>query len=252
MATSKGHNNANGIISAIVLVFGIILSVVLSVLLKRAEKIINKEMSNSDSNFGNQFHSSSLDNTYSGHNTNSYGDAPIWALGFAYIVPGLIGLISAFTKQKGVYITHMVFSIISLLVMGIFFIVGILAMAGLAVSHPSQCTPIGDKCVCTTSDFTTPTPIDMSCDDINAIYAMAIVLVLVLVFAWILTLVCTILSGILACRHEPVGGVIIQRIPATTTVIHSHQMAGANYAHVQQYQPPSTHDNAKLVTNVEY
>ncbi|XP_067674115.1 uncharacterized protein [Haliotis asinina] len=249
MAARKGHNNANGIISAIVLVFGIILSIVLSVLLRKAEKFVvkevNKQMDSSD--FRSQFHSSDLDS-----NSFAYANAPIWSLGFAYIVPGLIGCLSAFTQKKAAYITHMVFSIITLLVMGIFFIVGILAMAGLAVSHPSQCTPLGQQCVCTTGDFSSPATLDMTCDDIKSLYAMAVVIILVLVFAWILTLVSTILSGIMACRNEPVGGVVIQGTPAATTVVHTRVM-GMEVAHPHvQYQPPPTHDNAKLVYNMEY
>ncbi|XP_046546329.1 uncharacterized protein LOC124256372 [Haliotis rubra] len=249
MAASKGHNNATGIISAIVLVFGIILSVVLSVLLMKAEKFLVKEVNKQmGDNYGSQFHSSDLDT-----NSFSYANAPIWSLGFAYIVPGLIGCLSAFIQKKAAYITHMVFSIITLVVMGIFFIVGILAMAGLAVSHPSQCTPLGEKCVCSPDDFSTPSPIDMSCDDIKSLYAMVVVIILVLVFAWILTLVSTILSGILACRHEPAGGVIIQRTPVTTTVVHSSRITGMEVAHPHvQYQPPPTQDNAKLVYNMEY
>ncbi|XP_046363801.2 uncharacterized protein LOC124140322 isoform X2 [Haliotis rufescens] len=235
MAARHGQNTANGIISIIVLVFGVIISSVASALLRKFIRNDEGDVSN-------------IVDTTSHRSVFPYATSPIWTLGLFYVFPGLIGFISAFVKQKGVYIAHMVFSIISLVVMGMFFLVGQLAILRLATTDISECVPVGSKCQCSNSG-----PVSMTCDDMRSIYTMTIVLALVFVVAWILSLVGTILSGMLGCRREPVG-IIIQRSPMTTTVYSVKpgmiRTAPTGYTPLQVEYQPQTRDNANLVTNM--
>ncbi|XP_046363798.1 uncharacterized protein LOC124140319 isoform X2 [Haliotis rufescens] len=262
----NGHNIAHGVISGIVLVSGIILCVVISVGIHKVEKLIEKQPYGNDGiEIPENDRDSSMEDWHEPqampsrlperhehhhhrHHHGHHGITMIWAVGFAFILPGLIGCISAFMKKKGVYITHMVFSIITLLVMGIAFVAGILVLASLAVSHPSQCTPVGEMCQCTRDEMYAPVTLNISCDNIHSLYAMAVVVVLVVVSAWILTLVSTILSGVLICRREPTGSVVIQKNPMATTVVHSGVLGFGNG---EKKGLPQTHDAAKLVTNME-
>ncbi|XP_046546328.1 uncharacterized protein LOC124256369 [Haliotis rubra] len=260
----NGHNIAHGVISGIVLIAGIILCIVVSVGVHKVEKLFG----NWERPFGNDglevpererddFRMDSEEHEHRHrpghahhheHHRRHHGFMMLWAVGFAYILPGLFGVISAFTKKKGVYITHMVFSIMTLLVMGIAFVVGVVALGSLAVSHPNQCTPLGEKCQCTSEDMYEPLTLEMTCDNLHCLYVMCIIVVLVVVSGWILTLVSTILSGVLICRRESAGGVVIQKTPMAPAVIHSSVLG---FGDGEKKGLPQTHDAAKLVTNME-
>ncbi|XP_046546335.1 uncharacterized protein LOC124256377 [Haliotis rubra] len=235
MATRHGQNVANGVISVTVLVLGVIVSIVLSAFLRKFTR----------NDFSNTAYTINHHRRVFGFATSS-----IWTLGLFYVLPGLIGFISAFVKQKGVYITHMVFSIISLVVMGIFFLVGLIAIPGLVTMNTRQCASMGTKCQCPNSE-----PVPMTCDDLHSIYAMTIVLALVFIVAWVLSLVGTVLSGILGCRREPVG-IIIHRSPNTTATVvgvmpRMIRTTPTGYTPLQvEYQPHEMHDKASLVANI--
>ncbi|XP_067674113.1 uncharacterized protein [Haliotis asinina] len=259
----NGQNIAHGVISGIVLIAGIILCVVVSVGVHKVEKLVekwerpyghdglevpNRRMDDFLMEQDEHHRPGRHAHHHREHHRRHHGFMMLWAVGFAYILPGLFGVISAVTKKKGVYITHMVFSIMSLLIMGIAFVVGVLALGRLAVSHPSQCAPLGEKCQCTSEEMDEPVTLDITCDNLHCLYVMCIIVVLVVVTGWILTLVGTILSGVLICRRESAGGVVIQKTPMAPAVVHSSVLG---FGDGEKKALPQTHDAAKLVTNME-
>ncbi|XP_067674799.1 uncharacterized protein [Haliotis asinina] len=235
MATKRGQNVANGVISVTVMVLGVIISVVLSAL--HTKLIMTAE--------------ADFNTAYTSNYRRVFGFAKrssIWTLGLFYVLSGLTGFISASVKQKGAYIAHMAFSIISL-VMGIFFLVGLTATPGFVTMDTSQCASLGTKCHCLNSE-----PAPLTCDNLRSIYTMSIVLALVFVVAWVLSLVGTVLSGILSCRRGSVG-IIIHRSPNTTATIvgvmpRIIRTTPTGSAPLQvEYQPHEMHDKASLVAN---
>ncbi|XP_046374019.1 uncharacterized protein LOC124147367 [Haliotis rufescens] len=198
MAGTPGDKNniADGILSVIVVGCGIAFSALLGVIMR---ELLSLEDLPSDES-----------------TVSMLSTMPIWAVGFAYMVPGLMGLVASLVKAKGMYITHMVFCIITLLVMGVFFIIGILSIAAIAeigVNGPGCITP-GNACGIPSN-----------------IYAMSISVIIVNALGWIFTLVTTILSGILACRNENNQRfVYMQNVqPSTVTVASASSFGNQNY-----------------------
>ncbi|XP_071113221.1 uncharacterized protein [Haliotis cracherodii] len=198
MAGTSGDKNniADGILSVIVLGCGITFSALLGVIMR---ELISLNDLPSD-----------------GSTVNMLSTMPIWAVGFAYMVPGLMGLVASLVKAKGMYITHMVFCIITLLVMGLFFIIGIIGIAAIAeegVNVPRCITP-GNACGIPSN-----------------LYAMSISVIIVNALGWIFTLVTTILSGILACRNENNQRfVYMQNVqPSVVTVASASSFGNQNY-----------------------
>ncbi|XP_067674546.1 uncharacterized protein [Haliotis asinina] len=176
-------NIANGILSGIVLACGIIFSALAAVIMRR---VISLENIPADEG-----------------SLNTLATLPVWAVGFAYMVPGLMGLVATFVKAKGMYITHMVFAIITLLAMAIFFIMGIISLAALAELNVDV-----PQCI----------PPETDCNIPSSLYSMCVVVIVVIIFGWIFTLVTTILSGILACRDENNTHLVyMQNVPPSMT-----------------------------------
>ncbi|XP_046548061.1 uncharacterized protein LOC124258030 [Haliotis rubra] len=170
MAEQSRMNIINGVASLLVLACGVIMSSLIGALLNKAKELIQTQ---TDYNI-------------------SFSDQPVWALGFAYIIPGVIGIIVTVVRAKGGYIAHMVFSILTLLVMGIFAIVGIIALGALASINPPSCSTLGDS--------------SAACSEAESIYGMGVGGIVMIVFGWIFTLVSTILTGILACKPQIASG----------------------------------------------
>ncbi|XP_067674102.1 uncharacterized protein [Haliotis asinina] len=166
MAEQSRLNIINGVASLLVLACGIIMSSLIGALLNKAKDFIQ---------------------TVTTYNI-SFSDQPVWALGFAYIVPGVIGIVATAIRAKGGYVAHMVFSILTLLVMGIFTIIGIIALGALASTNVPSCSTLGDT--------------SAACATAESIYGMGVGAIVMIVFGWIFTLVTTILTGILVCKPE--------------------------------------------------
>ncbi|XP_046373953.1 uncharacterized protein LOC124147319 [Haliotis rufescens] len=169
MTEQSRMNIINGVASLLVVACGVIYSSLIGALIHKAKEFVQ---------------------TQTGYNI-SFADLPVWALGFAYIVPGIIGVIATVVRAKGGYITHMVFSILTLLIMGIFAIVGIIALGALATANIPSCSSLGDK--------------SAACAEAESIYGMGVGAIIMIVFGWIFALVSTILSGIMACKPEHVS-----------------------------------------------
>ncbi|XP_046373954.2 uncharacterized protein LOC124147320 [Haliotis rufescens] len=202
MFVRSRHSVANGIISALVLGCGISLSVLIGVLFKREMDIYNSILSQMDTFYVRP----------------GLGSTPVWLLGFAYIVPGLLGAISGCARFKCLYIVHMVFSILTLLVMGIFVILGIIAIGALVSTPPSSCITEGNLCTCNSGSSN---PIKFDCDYVTSVAGLGVGAVVVIVLGWIFTLVSTILSGILACRSEIPQRVDMHTMPPQAYVVNN-------------------------------
>ncbi|XP_046548073.1 uncharacterized protein LOC124258043 isoform X2 [Haliotis rubra] len=70
-----------------------------------------------------------------------------------YIVPGLIGLMATCCRAKGGYIAQMVFCILTLLAMGIFVVVALLALTGIGYANKSCDDALDDLCTGTARRF---------------------------------------------------------------------------------------------------
>ncbi|XP_071113314.1 uncharacterized protein [Haliotis cracherodii] len=133
---------------------------------------------------------------------------PLWSIGFAYIVPGLLGLLATCTKAKCAYITQMVFCILTLLVMGIFVIIALLSLTALSY--------VADECQSSSSGSCSLTS--------GSFYAVLYSISISMVLGWVLTLVITILGGMLACRRRTTQGQVMVPMTQMTVVSGSNSM----------------------------
>ncbi|XP_046548071.1 uncharacterized protein LOC124258042 isoform X3 [Haliotis rubra] len=137
---------------------------------------------------------------------------PVWVFGFAYIVPGLIGLMATGCQAKGGYIAQMVFCILTLLAMGIFVVVALLALTGISYANKSCDDAFEDLCTYTVRSF------------LAVLYSIIISMIL----GWLLTLVITILGGVLACRPQPTPRMVL--VPMNTvSALGGSQMMNAGW-----------------------
>ncbi|XP_067684231.1 uncharacterized protein [Haliotis asinina] len=169
-------NVANGVTCAMVTASGITFSVLVYVLF---DKILQVALKHSGG-FGGYA---------------AYASSPIWSIGLAFVIPGFIGTVASCARCKGGYITQMVFCILTLIVTGIIFIICVLALSSFSRPDDQRCRTMGDKCVCIGSRHDSA----MTCEDLNAINSIAVGIVAMVVVGWIMTLVASILGGVLAC-----------------------------------------------------
>ncbi|XP_067673952.1 uncharacterized protein [Haliotis asinina] len=220
-------NIANGVSCALVIGSGIAFSVLVYLLF---DKILQATLSSFSIN----------NNGFGGY--SAYASSPIWSIGFAFIIPGLIGAIASCARCKGGYITQMVFCILTLVITGVIFIIAVLALGAFAAADAGSCRSVGNTCVCGSVVTTNQ---QFSCEDLNAINGMAIGIVVMIVIGWIMTLVATILGGILACqREESQPGFVIQSQPGVTVQMGNmppQQYGQQAYSPPQQYGQPYGH-----------
>ncbi|XP_046572122.1 uncharacterized protein LOC124280270 [Haliotis rubra] len=171
-------NIANGVSCAVVTGSGITFSVLVYVLF---DKILQAALKRSGG-FGGYA---------------AYASSPVWSIGLAFVFPGFIGTVSSCARCKGGYITQMVFCILTLIFTGIIFIICVLALGAFSRPDNQLCRTEGDKCVCEGSKSASA----MTCEDLNDINSIAVGIVAMVVVGWIMTLVATILGGVLACER---------------------------------------------------
>ncbi|XP_067674874.1 uncharacterized protein [Haliotis asinina] len=177
---------ANGIISALVLACGTVFSALMGVYFDSFFKDVS---------------------SFTG-----FAYLPVWVLGFAYIVPGLIGLVATCCQAKGGYVTQMIFCILTLLAMGIFVIVALLALTGISYANSSCDNAFDDLCTDTAGSF----------------FAVLYSIMISMVLGWILTLVTTILGGVLACSRQTTPGMVMVPM-STVSVMSGNQMMQAGW-----------------------
>ncbi|XP_067675500.1 uncharacterized protein [Haliotis asinina] len=153
-----------------------------------------------------------VDSVLAGVNPVGISTVPLWSIGFAYIVPGLLGLIGTFTKSKCAYIVQMVFCILTLLVMGIFVIAALLILTTLPYVSRACGSASQSSCITSTSFYA-------------VLYSISISMVL----GWVLTLIITILGGILACRRPASQGQVMMPMSPMTLVSTTTDMQPTAY-----------------------
>ncbi|XP_067674817.1 uncharacterized protein [Haliotis asinina] len=218
MLTRSKINLANGVFSVLVLTCGISFSVLVYM-------------------FFNKIVTAALNSIYDTRGASAYAayaSSPIWAIGFAFIIPGLIGVIAACAQGKGGYITQMVFCILTLVIMGIIFILCLLIIGTFASQDQQFCTTLLSSCVCSNGGGSSA----YTCELLNELNTLGQSIVAMVILGWIFTLVATILGGILACRRERIQPGFVMQPTINATVVHTNTMG-----HMGQPPPQYTPEN---------
>ncbi|KAK6169470.1 hypothetical protein SNE40_020519 [Patella caerulea] len=238
--TARGSKNiASLVLSSIILAAGVSVCVLLYELVKQIAVEAVKEMRKQD-----------RDNEYSSLNSDQVTSkafdvtGPFWLLGFGFILPGISGLFAAIRRTKCSYIIHMVFGIKALLVMGIFFVIGIFALGAVASHHKMDCKSMNDMCMCRSSDYDEYQDIGLhDCKMMYTAYNIGMAIVIIIVIGWILLLTETVIAGTETCKSSQTSsqGAVIVRAPVQTTFVRLEETAA----------PPAynIHDKAVLVKN---
>ncbi|XP_041353831.1 uncharacterized protein LOC121371765 [Gigantopelta aegis] len=235
---NKNHLIATGIMCGIVLVCGVACSVLLYESLKVTEKYVMETVDVS-------LDDPDLKENY--EHAFSRISGPVWLFGLVYAIPGLLGLIGCCLKSKCMFVTHMVFSILSLLVMGLVFVGCIIFIGASASNGGMQCVNVNGQCMCKTTNAFSSREVNIGigdCDIFNEMYGLIVALAVVICVGWIVELIATIMAGKYACCSSEVNhpGVIMQHGP---TMTHVHVSS------VVTDQHPGS-DRSILVQNMQY
>ncbi|XP_046548026.1 uncharacterized protein LOC124257990 isoform X2 [Haliotis rubra] len=110
---------------------------------------------------------------------------PAWVFCFAYITPGIFGIVAAATKNTCLYITHLVLSLLTLcLMIYVSYTAMILLPAFSAIN------------LCSDRYFLTSER-----DTCESTYGTIVGILVILILAWLLTLANCMMSGILSNRR---------------------------------------------------
>ncbi|XP_071115103.1 uncharacterized protein [Haliotis cracherodii] len=232
MSTKSKINISNGVFSGLALACGIALSMLVYMLFN---KIVTAALGNIDRVFGSTLDTSGA-SAYA-----AYASSPTWAIGFAFIIPGLIGAIASCVQGKGGYITQMVFCILTLVIMAIIFFFCLLIVGVFARQDTQYCSTRSYSCVCSNGGGSAY----YTCETLNEFNSLALGIVAMVILGWIFTLVATILGGILACRRERVQPGFVMQPTVNATVVHMNTVgnmgqSAPQYPHQEppQYPPP--------------
>ncbi|XP_071113929.1 uncharacterized protein [Haliotis cracherodii] len=183
MASRSRTNISNGVFSGLMIFFGIAFALLVYFL----------------------FHTISLSTfDYTGlqvRTANFRGHAylassSLWAIGFIYMIPGVVGVVSTVLRFKWLYIIQLVLCVLTLLAMtGVFIASVILVHYYTAEYDTTGCQTIYGTCVCSTVLYSS---LNYTCLDIDIIRSTAIGSVVMIVFGWLCTLAATILGGMLS------------------------------------------------------
>ncbi|XP_046548025.1 uncharacterized protein LOC124257990 isoform X1 [Haliotis rubra] len=110
---------------------------------------------------------------------------PAWVYCFAYITPGICGIVAAATKNTCLYITHLVLSLLTLCLMAY---VSYTAITLLSVFSTIDLCP--DRYFLTSER-----------DTCESTYGTIVGILVILILAWLLTLANCMMSGILSNRR---------------------------------------------------
>ncbi|XP_057301295.1 uncharacterized protein LOC130635824 [Hydractinia symbiolongicarpus] len=138
---------------------------------------------------------------------------PYWA-GIPFIVPGILGLVTGFTKNKCAMIAFMILNILCFILQGLGTIIVAIALAVLAsISNvKDQCIQVGNTCRCTVDGKTKLITDISNCDDLKSISTLLYVIVIFLVIGAIVTLAASILGcAATCCTSRPPSTVIVQQ-----------------------------------------
>ncbi|CAL1546283.1 unnamed protein product [Lymnaea stagnalis] len=192
---------ALGVVAGIAIVGGIITSIVLVKLVENSMEGLRFESSKkSETNWFPDIQSQPQKNQ-SGQQAYKYSSSstandkakkdlyaylfsyPFWVLGLPFIVPGVLGLISAFVQKRWLYVTSSIFSILCLIVVGIIAALIVLAIfvtllaVGMALE---DCHDVEDGCECSLGKT-----IFKTCSYRSTIVALGTLFIIVIILTWI-------------------------------------------------------------------
>lgn len=138
---------------------------------------------------------------------------PYWA-GIPFIVPGILGLVTGFTKNKCAMIAFMVLNILCFILQGLgtILVAIVVAIWAAYASAVDDCNKIGETCYCRVDGEIKVIHGMSNCDDLKAISVLLYVIVILLVIGAIVTLAASILGCVATCcTSSPTTTVIVQQ-----------------------------------------
>ncbi|XP_067674293.1 uncharacterized protein [Haliotis asinina] len=155
-----------------------------------------------------------------------HSSSPAWTYSFAYITPGVFGIVAAVTKKTGLYITHLVLCLLTLCLMAYVSYTAIALLSALSALH-----------LCTGSSYTIS-----AWDSCGSTYGMVVGILVILILAWLLTLANCIMSAILGNKPQAMPAMIIQQVPQMATVVQMNTTRQVSHPYVTPqgtYLPPN-------------
>ncbi|RUS74662.1 hypothetical protein EGW08_017568 [Elysia chlorotica] len=184
-----------GILGALVVVGGVAMSVVIFFMLDVLQEGYIENSSQGDENF-KKF----KDNSQS----------PMWALGFAFIIPGVFLFVAALIQNKAGYIISAILSLLTLLLMGIFVLAASLFLFIFIVSIGAiddHCKDTSDGCICHVEDDNHSSSSEdvilfRECHYFSSFASLMVALFICIIVSWILLLIAFILAIYFSCRSN--------------------------------------------------
>ncbi|XP_046548020.1 uncharacterized protein LOC124257986 [Haliotis rubra] len=147
---------------------------------------------------------------------------PTWAYCFAYITPGIFGIVAAATKNTCLYITHLVLSLLTLCLMAFVSYTAMILLSAFSAIN-----------LCSDRFYLT-----LERDTCESTYGKIVGILVILILAWLLTLANCIISGILGNRRPETPPMIIQQVPQMASVV---QMSSTRHVSPQYVTPQGTY-----------
>ncbi|KAK3735689.1 hypothetical protein RRG08_020393 [Elysia crispata] len=192
---NKNRAISLGIMGGLVIIGGVMMSVLLFFMVDvLKEGYREKEMAD--------------DENWKKFKENSY--SPVWALGFAYIIPGVALFVAALIQNKAGYVISSIFSLLALLLMGIFvlmaglFLIVFIVSIGVIEDH---CRDTVNGCTCTiedeySSETESVTPFK-ECHYFSSFASLIVALFICIIVSWFLLLIAFIMAIYYSCRSSP-------------------------------------------------
>ncbi|GFR82593.1 hypothetical protein ElyMa_000630700 [Elysia marginata] len=226
---SKSRVLSLGILALLITIGGVVMCVLIHFMVDVLKKGYREDALGTDNENWKQF----KENSYS----------PVWAFGFAYIIPGVALFVAALVQNKAGYVTSAIIGLLALLLMGIFVL-----MAGLflivfiisigAIEEHCEDTAYGCKCEVeddsrygSSSDSDSLTPFS-ECHYFSTFASLIVALFVCIIVSWFLLLAAFIMAIYFSCR-SPTNQPGTVYAPVQQPVYH------ASGKDQPQYPPPS-------------
>ncbi|XP_057297100.1 membrane-spanning 4-domains subfamily A member 4D-like [Hydractinia symbiolongicarpus] len=155
---------------------------------------------------------------------------PYWA-GIPFIIPGILGLVTGFTKNKCAMIAFMVLNILCFILQGLgtILVAIVVAIWAAYASAVDDCTKIGEACYCRVDGETKVINGMSNCDDLKAISTLLYVIVIFLVIGAIVTLAASILGCVATCCTSNATTTVIVQQPGMVMQVPPQQQQQQTY-----------------------
>lgn len=177
---------------------------------------------------------------------NEYAETSIWALGFAFMIPGVVFIMAALIQHKAAYVTSSVIGLLAVLVLGIVIILCALLLVSFAVTKNNlDCYDTNDGCNCNGDNYHDSYYGDgqvipfKNCSGLYAVVNLCIGLVLTTIFTWIFLLTASIMAIVYSCRSNPQNGMMYTPLQEQTVNV-------TNQSNQSQMQPQPMYQPGEL------